>query len=128
MSRMKQVIDALEAERAEVVEHLQWLDRQLEEFRDRQRHDGAGAASAVPARSNRRATARRASQRRATARTRRGNLAEQVVAYLREHPGSTAGDVAKGLNANRNTIATRLSQMTKAGEISKAEKGYTVKA
>jgi predicted transcriptional regulator len=123
---MKQVIDALEAERAEVVEHLQWLDRQLEEFRDRHRHDGA--TSAVPARSNRRATARRASQRRATARTRRGNLAEQVVAYLRDHPGSTAGDVAKGLNANRNTVATRLSQMTRAGEISKAEKGYTVKA
>jgi DNA-binding IclR family transcriptional regulator len=47
---------------------------------------------------------------------------------LAEHPGSTASDVARGINANRNTVATRLSRLAKAGEITKAEKGYTVKS
>jgi hypothetical protein len=31
---------------------------------------------------------------------------------------------SKALNANRNTIATRLSQMVRTGEIKKASKGY----
>jgi hypothetical protein len=35
--------------------------------------------------------------------------------------------VAKGLNANRNTIATRLSQMAKEGEVAKASGGYAAK-
>jgi predicted enzyme related to lactoylglutathione lyase len=47
------------------------------------------------------------------------------IEYLKDHPQSTAGDMAKGLNANRNTIATRLSRMVKEGEITKASKGYT---
>jgi hypothetical protein len=38
-----------------------------------------------------------------------------------------AGDVARALNANRSTIATRLSQIVKQGEITKASKGYAVK-
>ena len=77
-------------------------------------------------RSTRRATARRASTRRATGRQRRGDIVERIVGYLKEHPNSTAGDVAKGLNANRNTIATKLSKMAKAGEIKKASKGYAL--
>jgi DNA-binding IclR family transcriptional regulator len=51
----------------------------------------------------------------------------RIIDYLRDHPQSTAGDVAKALNANRNTIAARLSQMVKQGEITKASKGYAVK-
>src|SRR3954447_24272542 len=101
-----------------------WLDKQPTEFRPR--HDGEPAAVA-PARSNRRATAERASRRRATARARQGNIADQIVAYLEKHPASTAGDVAKGLNLNRNTTATRLSQMAKAGEIKKAARGYAAR-
>jgi hypothetical protein len=120
LSRMQQVIDALEAERAEVQERLAWLDRQITEFRER--HDGGPAVP--PQRSARRATARRASTRRATARQRRGDIKDRIIAYLRNHPESTAGDVAKAINANRNTTATRLSQMVKEGEITKASKGY----
>ena len=120
---MQQVIDALEAERADVQERLAWLDRQITEFRER--HDGD--AEAPPQRSARRATARRASTRRATARQRRGDFKGQIVAFLKDHPQSTAGDVAKAINANRNTTATRLSQMAKEGEITKASKGYIAK-
>jgi hypothetical protein len=50
-----------------------------------------------------------------------------IIDYLKNHPQSTAGDVAKALNANRNTTATRLSQMVKKGQITKASKGYAVK-
>jgi winged helix-turn-helix DNA-binding protein len=125
MSRMKQVIDALEAERAEVVERLEWLEGQIKEFR---RRDGAEAAGPeAPRRSTRRATARRASARRATARARRGDVKQQILDYLADHPGSTAGDVAKGIDANRNTVATRLSQLAKSGTIAKVERGYEFK-
>jgi len=123
VSRMQQVIAALEAERADLLERLAWLDRQIEEFR--QRH-GDGHAR-PPQRSVRRSTARRASTRRATARQRKGDITGRIIDYLKDHPQSTAGDVAKALNANRNTIASRLSQMVKTGEITKASKGYAVR-
>jgi hypothetical protein len=126
---MQQVLDALEAERAEVQERLGWLERQISEFRQRLTGDSE-TPSETPApkpRSTGRATARRASSRRTTARERRGDIKAQIVTFLRDHPESTAGDVAKGIDANRNTTATRLSQMTKDGEISKASKGYVAK-
>ena len=123
MSRMQQVIETLEAERIDLQERLQWLDRQIEEFRDRNGDEPATA----PERSVRRATARRASTRRAAGRRHQGDVQARIVDFLRDHPSSTAGDVAKGLNGNRNAIATRLSQMVKAGEIKKASKGYAAK-
>jgi hypothetical protein len=123
LSRMQHVIDALEAERAELQERVVWLDGQIKEFRERHGDQRLPA----PQRSVRRSTARRASTRRATARQRKGDLQGRIVDYLKNHPQSTAGDVAKGLSANRNTIATRLSQMAKEGEITKASKGYAAK-
>jgi hypothetical protein len=120
---MQQVIDALEAERADLQERLAWLEIQINEFRERHGDERAKPAQ----RSVRRATARRASTRRATARQRRGDITGRIIDYLKDHPQSTAGDVAKGLNANRNTIATRLSQMAKEGEVAKASRGYTAK-
>lgn len=39
--------------------------------------------------------------------------------------GSTAGQVAKGLNLNRGSVSTRLTQLAKSGEINKAARGYT---
>ena len=124
MSRIKQVIDTLEAERADVEQRLEWLEKQIGEFRAH--HDG-DAAIAPPPRSTRRATAKRASRRRATARARQGDLKGQIVAYLEKHPESTAGEVSKSLNLNRNTTATRLSQLAKAGEIRKASRGYAAR-
>lgn len=118
---MQQVIDALEAEQAELRERLAWLERQLTEFHA---HAGSGGA---PTRSVRRATARRASSRRAVARTRRGDTKARIIEYLQKHPGSTAGEVAKGLDLNRASVSTRLTQLAKLGEISKSERGYAGK-
>jgi hypothetical protein len=123
MSRLKQVIDALEAERDDVKERLDWLEDQLRAFRDR----AGDALPSVPSRSNRRSTARRASSRRKSARGRRSDTAARIVEYLAKHPNSTAGDLAKGLNLKRNSVSTKLTQMAKAGTIKKAERGYTAK-
>jgi hypothetical protein len=68
--------------------------------------------------------ARRASTRRATARSRQGDTKAAITEYLKKHPGSTAGDLAKGLNLQPNSVSTRLTQMAKAGEIKKATRGY----
>jgi hypothetical protein len=124
VSRIQQVIDTLEAERADLQERLTWLENQIKEFHA---HDGAAgpASPGAAARSVRRGTARRASTRRATARTRQVDIKPRIVAFLSKHPGSTAGDVAKGLDLNRGSVSTRLSQLAKSGEIKKAARGYT---
>ena len=43
---------------------------------------------------------------------------------LRNKDGSTAGEVAKGLDLNRSTVSSRLAQLAKLGQIRKAERGY----
>jgi hypothetical protein len=73
-------------------------------------------APVVPRRSARRATARRASNRRATARLREHDIEERVSDYLNEHPLSTTGDLAKGLNADRAKVAAARSHIANAGE------------
>jgi hypothetical protein len=122
LSRIQQVIKTLEAERAHVQKHLAWLEQQINEF-----HAHNGDSVAAPARSVRRATARRASKRRATARSRQVDAKSRIIDFLAQHPGSTAGDVAKGLNLNPGSASTRLTQLAKAGEIKKASRGYTTK-
>ncbi len=82
---------------------------------------------AAPARSVRRATARRASNRRATARSRESDTDASIIDALAQHPGSTAGDLAKALNLNPGNVAARLNQLAKAGEIKKASHGYSPK-
>ena len=79
----------------------------------------AVTAPVVPQRSTRRATARRASNRRATARQRKDDVEGRIIEYLKDHPQSTTGDIAKGLNANRGTVAAGLSHMVRASEITK---------
>ena len=76
-------------------------------------------AAVVPQRSARRATARRASSRRATARQHKDHIDGRIFEYVKDHPQSTTGDLAKGLNANRDTIAAEVSHMVRAGEITK---------
>ena len=80
-----------------------------------------------PARSVRRATARRASNRRATARSHQGDTNASIIDFLAQHPDSTAGDLAKGLNLDPGNVATHLTQLAKAGEINKATHGYHTK-
>jgi hypothetical protein len=87
-------------------------------------HSG-GWAAAAPARSVRRATARRASNRRATARSRQADSETRIIDFLVQHPGSTAGDIAKGLNLNPANVSTQLTQLAKAGDVKKASHGYS---
>lgn len=90
-------------------------------------HDG-DSATAPAARSVRRATARRASARRATARSLQADSEASILGFLVQHPGSTAGDLAKGLNLNPEQVSTHLTKLAKAGEIERASHGYSVPA
>jgi hypothetical protein len=122
LSRIEQVIAALEAERAD----LQELglagpsDRRVSRPSRRPAGDGPEALDA---------TSNRAPRQHApgSGRRRQSDVQARIISFLTDHPNSTAGDVAKALNANRNTTATRLSQMVKTGEIKKASKGYATK-
>ena len=68
----------------------------------------------MPQRSARRATARRASSRRAAARERKDDIEQRIIEYRKGHPQSTTGDIAKALNADRDTIAAGLSHIARA--------------
>jgi hypothetical protein len=83
--------------------------------------DGSGGEVAA------RRPQRRASRRRATSgrsERARGQTREQLIAHVRAHPGSTAGDVADALGLKRTSVATRLAQLAKSGELKKAARGY----
>ena len=82
----------------------------------------------VPQRSTRRATARRASDRRATARQHKDDIDGRIVGYVKEHPQGTTGDMAKGLNADRGTIAAEVSNMVSTGELTKGPEPHTLSA
>lgn len=81
--------------------------------------DGVGTAGTAPPR-------RRAAPPRRVARDgHRGRVSrDQLIDHLRAHPGSTAGDVARALGLKRTSVSTRLAQLAKAGELTKAERGY----
>jgi hypothetical protein len=81
-------------------------------------------APVVPKRSERRATARRASTRRATARRFKGDFEGRIIEYLKRRPQSSTGDIAKGLNAQRGTVAAGLWHLVRANAITK---DYAVK-
>ena len=82
-------------------------------------HSTPVVVPAVPPRSARRATARRASNRRATTRQRKDDIEGRVVEFLKDHPQSTTGGIAKGLNADRATIAAATWHIVRASEIRK---------
>ncbi len=82
----------------------------------------------VAQRSTRRATARRVSSRRAAARQHKGDLDGRVLGYVRGHPQSTIGEMAKGLNANRDTIAAEVSHMVRAGKLTRELGSRTLSA
>jgi DeoR/GlpR family transcriptional regulator of sugar metabolism len=74
------------------------------------------------------ATARRASHRRATARGRHRDSETSIIDFLARHPGSTVGDLARGLNFSPVTVSIRLTQLANSGEIKKVSHGYITKA
>ena len=87
-----------------------------------------GTPAVVSQRSTRRATARRASNRRATARQHKDDIDGRIIGYVKDHPHGTTGDMAKGLNVNRGTIAAEVSHMVRAGEITKEPRSRTLSA
>ena len=123
MPRPQQAIDTLEAQVADLRAHLARLEAELKEAHA-SREEAIGA---VPQRSLRRATARRASKRRAEARTLKADTRASILEFLARHPGSTAGEVAKGLDLNRSSVSSRLTQLVKLGHIRKAERGYAAR-
>jgi biotin operon repressor len=133
MSRISQIIETLEAEKADLQRRLQYVDDQLDSFREhRESHalpptDVAGApidAGRPPKRAKRRQVAKRASSRRKVARSLKRDLAAEISVHLKKHPGATAGELAKALDANRNTVAAKVSQLMKLGDVVKADRGY----
>ena len=50
------------------------------------------------------------------ARQHKDDVDGRIVEYLKDHPLSTTGDIAKGLNANRDTIAAGLSHIARASD------------
>jgi predicted Rossmann fold nucleotide-binding protein DprA/Smf involved in DNA uptake len=66
-------------------------------------------------------------QVRATAGRRQSDNEASIIEFLARHPGSTAGDLGKGLNLNPGNVSTRLTQLSKAGEIKRASHGYSTR-
>ena len=93
MARTQQPIDTLVAKEAELRIDL----ARLEAERGQAQAGHVEEIGAVPTRSLRRATSRRASKRRAEARTLKADTGARIVEFVAKHPGSTAGEVAKGL-------------------------------
>jgi hypothetical protein len=91
--------------------------------RDRDALNGVLASATPGARSTRRLSLKSAPARRSG--SAREDIRGRVVEYVAANPGSTASDVANALGLNRNSVAARLTQLSKRGEIAKAQRGYS---
>ena len=125
VERLPSEIRADEPNADRLAERSGWVLEDAEQQEEAIPAHDSGSAAAPPARSVRRATARRASNRRATARSRQADSEASIIDFLVQHPGSTAGDLAKGLNLNPGQVSTHLTKLARAGEIKKASHGYT---
>ena len=117
--------DLLEDARRQIKSRLQELRPLVQEAEHLQRALDALATTPSPARGNGRRTTRAParSPRRAQARS-RGDLGAAVIEHVRANPGSTASDVAGALDLKRTSVATRLTQLAKSGDLVKADRGY----
>ena len=118
--------DLVDAIRKEIDARLEELRPLAREASDLQRAlDALNGVPAAPAARGR----RRPPQSGGSAASRRsgsprGDIRGRVVDYVAANPGSTARDVAHALGLNRNSVATRLSRLSKRGVLSKAQRGY----
>ena len=55
----------------------------------------------------------------------RGHMRSAVIEYVRANPGATARNVPEALRLNRNSVGTRLAQVTKNDELVKVARGYS---
>ena len=121
---MADLVDTLRQEIAARLEELRPLTREASDLqRALDALNGAPAAPAAGGRRRRRQSDRPAgppgSGRAA------GDIRVRVMEYVAANPGSTASDVAKALGLNRNSVATRLTQLSKRGDLVKARRGYS---
>lgn len=112
---IQKALDALIDERDHHIEQAQWLDERIAEF-----SSVNGDAPEVE-----REPVSVVPVSRPRSRPRNGDTAQRIVDYLKEHPRSTAGEIAQDLDLKRNSVSTKLTQMAKAGQILKESKGYS---
>ena len=58
-------------------------------------------------------------------RSARRDIKSLVIEHVAANPGSTASDVAKALGLKRSSVATRLTQLGKSGDLVKNQRGYS---
>jgi hypothetical protein len=123
---MPELLDEIRREIKTRIDELRPLVREAETL---QRALDALSEASIPAqRSSSRSRRTRPRRESTTARTPRPRASVRAAAidYVRANPGSTAGDIAKALGLNRNSLGTRLTQLVKTGELVKAKRGYSV--
>lgn len=57
-------------------------------------------------------------------RARSSQTRDRIIDFIRAQGPATAGEVATGLGLQRNSVATRLTQLAKSGDLVKEERGY----
>jgi hypothetical protein len=116
LDSVRKQIDARLRELRPIVEEAATLEAALAAL-DGSDHTAGASQPAPPSRGHR---------TRRPGRPSRGWTRVRLVDHLRDNPGSTAGDVAKSLGLKRTSVATRLPQLVKSGDLVKAARGYSV--
>ncbi|HMJ33372.1 MAG TPA: hypothetical protein VK501_05620 [Baekduia sp.] len=120
--------DALREELARLESALADLEPNGPEQPRRARNSKSSARATRGAGVARPAQTPSAAPRRARSSSKAAPSRERIIEFVRAQGPATAGEVATGLNLNRNSVATRLTQMARAGELEKAERGYAAPA
>ena len=120
---MPDLVDAIRQEIDARLEELRPLAREASDLQ--QALDALTGVPGMPT-SDRSGQRRRSGQRvPQRSRSGRGDIRALVIEFVASNPGSTAGDVATALDLKRNSVATRLTQLVKSGELTKVKRGYT---
>jgi DNA invertase Pin-like site-specific DNA recombinase len=121
--------DLVDAIRKEIDARLEELRPLVREASDLQRAldalNGISAAVKGDRRGRRGQPHRRSVSRRR--RQARGDIGALVVEYVAANPGSTASGVADALGLKRSSVATRLTELAKRGDLVKAPRGYSAR-
>lgn len=137
-TRITQVIETLEAEHAQLTSEiaerkgrLEYIEVQLRSFREHAAQLPVTDVPAAPSQDKARHTKRvekasRARRRRAEIKPLRRDLVAEVLDFLRAHPGSTAGDIARGLDASPSTVSAKIKHLAQVGQVVKAQRGYAL--
>jgi DNA invertase Pin-like site-specific DNA recombinase len=121
---MPDLVDTICREIDARLEELRPLTREASELqRALDALNGVPAAPAPSGRRRRRQPGQPAAPQRSG--SQRDEVRARVAEYVSANPGSTASDVAKALGLKRSSLATRLSQLSKRGELVKAPPGYS---